>query len=328
MSAEPAAQGSGIEPELLDRAQRGEPQAAYELGRRLLVGDRAPFRPEEGASWVERAAGLRQPAALRLAATLAAAGVGRSQSWDQAIRWLAAAADAGDPDASAQIELIASAWGGAAIDLQAWLNPPARKAICEAPRLRVVEGFLPAPVCRRIVEMARPRVERATMYNPVTRRDEPHPGRNSQMFIVDIETADVVFALVRARISAALNIPLPCFEPTQILNYRPGQAFAPHFDFLEGRTVKVYDTEKPYEGQRIVTFLVYLNDGYEDGETSFPRVGIDHRGRMGDALFFANVDTEHRPDRLSLHAGKAPAGGEKWLLSQWIHDRPFTGVLV
>lgn len=306
---------------------------AFDLGRRMLIGDGAEFRPEDGARLIRQAAEAGSADAMVLAATLAAAGVGRPNDWNEAFDWLERAANAGHARAAAQLDLLADAFSPAdpaktvrqRIDLAAWLNPPAKVNLCESPRLRTITGFLPPAVCRWIMEMARGRLARATMFNPVTKRDEPHPGRDSQLYIVDITAADVVFALVRARMSAALKIPSPCFEPTQILHYSTGQSFLPHYDYLEGRTYTAYNTGQSYDGQRIVTFLIYLNDDYEGGETSFPRAGIKYKGRAGDVLFFANVDLDQKPDKTTLHAGLAPVG-EKWLLSQWIHDRPFTAV--
>lgn len=312
-----------------------DPQAAFELGRNLLVGQGADFDPKAGSEQISRAADAGLTEALRLRATLIAAGIGRPQDWNAAFDDLQAAADQGDAHAAGQLQLIADAWTADdavkagrprdRIDLARWLSPPKREVICDAPRLRTIRGFLPPAVCRWLIGMASGRLRPATMFNPVTQRDEPHPGRNSQLLVVDILSADVVFALVRARISAALNIPTPCFEPTQILNYTTGQTFAPHYDYLEGRTFTDYTTGKPYEGQRIVTFLIYLNDDYQGGETAFPKADIRFKGGAGDVLFFANVDLDQKPDGTTLHAGLAPSG-EKWLLSQWIQDRSFTGV--
>ena len=70
------------------------------------------------------------------------------------------------------------------------------------------------------------------------------------------------------------------------------------------------------------TFLVFLNEDFEGGETEFPKAGIAFRGRTGDGLFFANVTRDGRPDPLTLHAGRPPTRGEKWILSQWIRERP------
>ncbi|MDB5424840.1 MAG: hypothetical protein JWQ29_2256, partial [Phenylobacterium sp.] len=147
------------------------------------------------------------------------------------------------------------------------------------------------------------------------------------VFLFDLLRADVVLALVRARIAATVDIPLPCFEPTQVMHYAVGQEFAPHYDYLEARSMISAETARPYEGQRIATFLVYLNADYEGGETAFPKAGVRFKGQVGDAIYFANVDAQGAPDRLSLHAGTPPSRGEKWILSQWIHDRTFTGML-
>ena len=75
---------------------------------------------------------------------------------------------------------------------------------------------------------------------------------------------------------------------------------------------------------RLVDLLLSAAD--EGGELEFPHVGLRHRGRTGDAVFFANVDAAGRPDRASLHAAKPINAGEKFIFSQWIHDRPFTAV--
>ncbi len=42
--------------------------------------------------------------------------------------------------------------------------------------------------------------------------------------------------------------------------------------------------------QRIVTFLIYLNDTFTGGEPAFQRLGLNHRGATGDALYFGNLD--------------------------------------
>jgi hypothetical protein len=74
------------------------------------------------------------------------------------------------------------------------------------------------------------------------------------------------------------------------------------------------------QGDRVVTFLVYLNDDYQGGETAFPRLDVSHKGDRGEGLFFVN--SEHgRADTRTLHAGRTPLGGEKWIVSQFVRDR-------
>ena len=70
------------------------------------------------------------------------------------------------------------------------------------------------------------------------------------------------------------------------------------------------------------TSRVYLNEDYERGETAFPEAQYSFKGRTGDMLQFVNVTETGEGDRRTLHAGKPPTRGEKWLLSQWIRNRP------
>ncbi len=73
----------------------------------------------------------------------------------------------------------------------------------------------------------------------------------------------------------------------------------------------------------MITFLVYLNAAFEDGETHFPLLGIRRRGEVGEALYFGNLDTSGAPDPRTLHEDRAPTRGRKWLLSRWVRDQAF-----
>ncbi|WP_374570421.1 2OG-Fe(II) oxygenase [Phenylobacterium sp.] len=315
-------------------AEQGDPQAQLRLGRALLTGEGAAFAPEEGAAWVRRAAAAGSLEAIGLAATLSAGGIGLPRELNEALDLLVVGAERGDPRAQGQLRALGAAAGPDAswrdlrahIDILAWMQPAERIPVCEAPRVRSIKGFASPEVCDWIITAVRDRMSRAMMYNPETKQDEPHPGRTNSGVFLDVHTTDVVISLVRMKMSLTLKIPEACFEPTQVLHYRVGEQIAPHFDFLEKREMIDVRTGAPYEGQRIVTFLLYLNDDFTGGETEFPRAGVKFRGAKGDALFFANVDLEGRPDRATLHAGVPPITGEKWTLSQWIQNQTFTGV--
>jgi len=126
--------------------------------------------------------------------------------------------------------------------------------------------------------------------------------------------------VIRQRISAGTRLPVPLFEPSQVLHYAVGQRFEPHHDFLDPTNSAYHDSLARF-GQRIATFLIYLNDGYEGGETSFLKIRMTYRAKQGDALFFANVRQDGSPDPTTLHAGLPPTSGEKWVFSQWIRDQ-------
>jgi prolyl 4-hydroxylase len=97
-----------------------------------------------------------------------------------------------------------------------------------------------------------------------------------------------------------------------VLRYRPGGEYRPHFDAIPG-----------FANQRAMTFLVWLNDGYEGGETHFPTPGLRLKGRAGDAILFRNTGPDGRRDPAAGHAGLPVTGGEKLIASRWIRERPF-----
>jgi prolyl 4-hydroxylase len=70
-----------------------------------------------------------------------------------------------------------------------------------------------------------------------------------------------------------------------------------------------------------VTFLVYLNDDYADGQTEFPRLELSHKGQRGEALYFVNALDGGKADIRTLHAGRPPSAGEKWIVSQFVRNR-------
>jgi len=76
-------------------------------------------------------------------------------------------------------------------------------------------------------------------------------------------------------------------------------------------------------GQRTRTLLVYLNTGYDGGETHFVTAGMKLKGNVGDAVLFHNCDATGAPDKSSLHAGLSVTSGQKWLLSKWYREKTF-----
>jgi prolyl 4-hydroxylase len=112
------------------------------------------------------------------------------------------------------------------------------------------------------------------------------------------------------RIAAATATAAAQGEPLQVLRYDVGQEFRPHSDALS------HDPN-----QRVLTTLVYLNQGYEGGETAFVQTGLAFRGAPGEALIFRNVDARGRPDPRATHAGLPVRRGVKFLASRWIRAR-------
>jgi hypothetical protein len=325
--------------ELLSSARARDPSAMTQLAARLLVGREAPLDPSGAMELLRSACELGWPQAMEIMATLAAAGAWTAQSWDVALDLLQTSAERGWERARAQLailgadrELAQAARLGAAsdrvwrelregVDAKVWLIAPERRSFSEAPRIRAVSGFATPDVCDWLIATARKDLRPSMMFDG--QRSSFQHTRTCSDYVFDITAAGLVMILLREKISAATRLPIAAMEPPQVFHYAVGQEFKPHYDFLyDGKSG--YGRDGDYHGDRIATFLLYLNDDYEGGELEFPHIGLRHRGRRGDAVYFANVDSEGRRERLSLHAGLPITRGEKFILSQWIHDRPFT----
>jgi len=320
------------------RAEAGDPVAQVTLARTLLgSGESRQDQFFEAIALVDSASASGHGDATALSALFAAMGVARPQSWPLAFDLLQLAAEQGSRSAQQQLMFLANpdldpqvpvATGGArvwaetraAISLDRLLHHPERRALCSAPRIRIIEGFASAAECRWLIDRARTMLKAALIFD-VHGRHVADPGRSNKGTDFQLGDMDVVIEIIRARIAAATRIPVPVFEPTQVLHYTAGQEFKRHIDALEP-TNPHHREQLRTHGQRIATFLIYLNQAFEGGETEFSAVGLRYRGNTGDALFWPNVDGEGTPDPLTLHAGLPPTSGEKWLLSQWIRDRP------
>lgn len=313
-------------------AALGHARAATVLGTRLLVGRDAPFAPREGVTLISDAAQAGDAGALAHLATLTAAGLLVAQSWSGAAELLAQASARGSTWAQSQLLVLAAdrplaesiragAAGGpqswealrASIDFAGWLHPPARQSACEAPRIRIAEAFAPPEVCAWLIDQGRGKFQPSRMYDG--RRANFTAERTCSDFVFDLVQAGVVLVLVRARASALMKLPVPFMEPTQIFHYALGEEIKAHFDHVRLQGADA--------GERIATLLLYLNDDYDGGHLEFPKVGFKYRGRTGDAVFFASVDLAGKPDPTSLHGAHPVTRGEKWILSQWVQDRPF-----
>lgn len=308
---------------LLRAAEDGHVMSQTWLGVRFMTGQAAPFAPVKGAGLILQAANGGNAEAQARAAVLSAAGVATPQDWSQALSWLQAAASAGFGDAARQLEVLAAeaAFQGKPMDLAVLAAPPEQTLVRRDPDIRIVERFASPQACDWIAERARSRLSPARIYDAHQGGRSHNEMRTNTGAGFGLSTGDVVFWLMRARIAEAVGAAAAFLEPLNVLHYDPGQKFELHFDYIDPDVAHFAD-DLAQRGQRTATALLYLNAGYEGGETAFPRLDYRYKGAPGDLLIFSNVDAEGRPDPRTLHAGTPPTTGEKWVLSQWVRDKP------
>ena len=304
--------------------------AQFQTAMALLADN--PLAPdwEQVVGLIDGAAAAGNADAIERRAILECRGVYRPAEWSRALDSLARAAERGSQLAARQLILLAddrfetdahdADWSElrSRIDMARLTAAPATSGemLSASPIVHAIPGFASVAECQWLIDAAAPRLDRAPVYNVASGVD---PGRTNRSARFSFANTDLVVEVIRQRIASQLGAPLGCLEMSQALHYSVGQEFVLHCDFLDPEQMR---EEIARNGQRVATLLIYLNEDFEGGETSFPKLGIQHRGKTGDALVFGSLDAAGRPDDRSQHAGCPPTEGEKWVFSQWVRSRP------
>jgi prolyl 4-hydroxylase len=187
------------------------------------------------------------------------------------------------------------------------------------PQIVLFGDFLSESECEFLVDAARPRLERSNTTDIKTGGNELNDVRTSDgMFFGRGENA--IVSTIEARIARLVAWPVENGEGMQVLRYRPGTQYEPHYDYFdpacEGAPVLL-----ARGGQRVASFLMYLREPEGGGATVFPDLGLRIVPRRGSALFFS-YDRPH-PSTKTLHGGAPVIKGEKWIATKWLRERVF-----
>lgn len=295
--------------------------ALLDLGLRVVTGRDAPCSPVNGAAVIELAAERGHAQAQLYLSRLAAQGLTSSPGLAAAFDALNRACAAGDSTARSELEFMQARGLGTLDDARRWLDSScAPEPLSDSPRVMAFRGLIDPLICRRLIELANHRQVAAEIYDLSSgsmRADPMRTNRRAPFSPLDLE---LLLQLIRMRIAKIIDTPVDTFEFPEVLHYCVGERYKPHVDYFHVAVPRFAEHVRIH-GQRARTALVYLNDDYEGGATSFPKLGFGFRGAMGDAMVFHNVDDSGAGDMRTLHEGSPPTAGEKWLLSQWIRDR-------
>lgn len=127
---------------------------------------------------------------------------------------------------------------------------------------------------------------------------------------------------IKELVKIGSDLPIENQEKVHIVKYPTGGEYKAHHDFF-------HENEEYYErcvgkaGQRTHSFLFYLNDRFNGGETEFPSKGIKVSAKIGRLLIWENLDYNNKPDIDTLHAGLPVIDGEKWIAIVWVRENKF-----
>lgn len=193
----------------------------------------------------------------------------------------------------------------------------------ESPRIALFQRLLMPDECEALIALSRGRLARSPVVNPDTGDENLIDARTSMGAMFQVGEHPLIERL-EARIAAVTGVPVEQGEGLQILNYKPGAEYQPHYDFFnpqrrgEARQLRV-------GGQRMATLVIYLNDVPAGGATAFPKLGLRVNPVQGNAVFFAYLGEDGALDERTLHAGLPVGQGEKWIATKWLREAPYRG---
>ena len=187
------------------------------------------------------------------------------------------------------------------------------------PRIVVFGNVLSDEECDALIAAAKPRLARSLTVAVKSGGEELNADRTSNGMFFRRDENDVV-ARLEKRLAALANWPVENGEGLQILHYRPGAEYKPHYDY--------FDPDEPGTstilkrgGQRVATIIMYLSEPEQGGGTVFPDAQLQVAPKRGNAVFFS-YDRAH-PASKSLHGGTPVIAGEKWIATKWLRERQF-----
>jgi prolyl 4-hydroxylase len=186
---------------------------------------------------------------------------------------------------------------------------PLGEPLSTAPHVTLFRALFTPAECDYLITVATPMMQPSTV-NTSTGQPVKDPIRTSDGATIDWMIEDPAVHALNRRLAAISGTDAAQGEALQILRYRPGQQYKPHYDFVRAS-----------ENQRHLTALVWLNTGYTGGETAFAKTGLAIKGERGDCLLFRNALPDRSVDPLSEHAGRPVTAGEKLLASRWIREQ-------
>ena len=181
-----------------------------------------------------------------------------------------------------------------------------------------IPQFLTNEECDHIVRLTEHGSVRSSVAGSGAQTIKYDEGRTSSTAV--LHDTDPIVSNVNQKMYIELGIEAPYSEPTQGQIYEVGQEFRHHQDAF-GK--EAYHNHCLSSGQRTWTFMIYLNDVEEGGETDFPTLQKTFTPVKGTAVVWKNSNGTGTENSAALHAGLPVRKGRKVIITKWFRENVF-----
>lgn len=192
-----------------------------------------------------------------------------------------------------------------------YIAPVKEELVNIDPPIWVYHDVLSNDQINAMKSLAIPKLKRAYVINTKTLKAETADYRVSKSaWLIDNEHES--FPLLTKQLEAITNLSMDTAELWQIANYGIGGQYDPHYDFGK--------SEDMSNGNRIATWLYYLEVAEQGGATVFTKLKTKVQPRRGSAVFWLNLLPSGDGDYRTRHAACPVLLGTKWVSNKWLHS--------
>lgn len=188
----------------------------------------------------------------------------------------------------------------------------------QSPYVLVLDNVLSTDECDTLVTLAQTKLKRSTVIDPASGQEINIAQRSSSGTFFNVNETPFI-AMLDKRIAEIMDMPVENGEGLQILHYRQGGEYRPHFDYFPPADPGS-QAHLQRGGQRVSTMVIYLSGVEDGGGTQFPEVGLTVIPKKGSAVYFEYCNQAGEVDPLTLHAGLPVLAGEKWIATKWVRQ--------
>ena len=185
------------------------------------------------------------------------------------------------------------------------------KYLCKDPLILELDNFLSTNECDELIKLSKKHLEDSSIN--FAQKDKDYRRSNS----INIKN-DKLENKIRDKLNEIQETDCLVCSEVQITKYRIGGFYKDHFDaFL--------DQQEFGEKQRHITSIIYLNDSFDGGETTFSRLNLSIPPKMGKLVIFKNcIGQTNYIHPNSLHSSEKVTRGEKYIATLWYTSNSMT----
>jgi cold shock CspA family protein len=193
------------------------------------------------------------------------------------------------------------------------------------PQLSMNEGkvYLDHPLIIVFEDVISPEICQEIINKHIKDSMNPNSGKQSRQESFTQVTEDVEnrgislgmdpyhYNIIARTIVDNCGFPYSNIEAIDIYNYITGQYLDLHHDYpYDPKQINYYS----HGGDRVGTGILYLNDDFHGGVTSFPKLGVDIKPKTGSLLYFKQSYDEET-NWSTIHESTIVTKGTKWIAS-------------